>query len=289
MCGIFGISQSKLKPINFDNILKDIKIYVDTSQKRGSDTFGLSFKLEDEIIVFKSNEKPSEAIQKKNYKEFLGKFLKNKIDKNLMMIGQTRLVTNGSKFSYSNNQPLETKNIVGVHNGIFANLEEENFEKTKNYESYDVKSDSLIFYENISKFSNDKNFIKNFFEYLKNVTGNFSIAFHLLNENKIFISSNNGSLFYYNDEDIFTFASEKKFIFDYLKNSNLIKKKDIDSSKVKKCLQQIVIFDLDQKTLKEIDLTKNFNDPKIKIDYEKKINIKNNLKNELNKIKNLKR
>ena len=40
------------------------------------------------------------------------------------MIGQTRLVTNGSKFSYSNNQPLETENIVGVHNIIFANLEE---------------------------------------------------------------------------------------------------------------------------------------------------------------------
>ena len=34
--------------------------------------------------------------------------------------------------------------------------------KNENYESYDVKSDSLIFYENISKFSNDKNFIKNF-------------------------------------------------------------------------------------------------------------------------------
>ena len=135
---------------------------------------------------------------------------------------------------------------------------------------------------------NDK-ISQNFFEYLKNISGNFSIAFHLLNENKIFISSNCGSLFYYNDEDIFTFASEKKFILDYLRNSNLIKKKDIDSSKVKKCLQQIVIFDLDQKTLKEIDLTKNFNDPKIKIDYEKKINIKNNLKYESNKIKNLKR
>ena len=131
------------------------------------------------------------------------------------MIGQTRLVTNGSKFSYSNNQPLETENIVGVHNGIFANLEEENFEKTRNYESFDVKSDSLLFYENISKFINNKNFIKNFFEYLKNIIGNFSIAFHLLNENKIFISSNNGSLFYYNDEDIFTFASEKEFIFNY--------------------------------------------------------------------------
>ncbi len=289
MCGIFGISQSNLNLNNFDNILKDIEIYVDSSQKRGSDTFGLSFKLDNEIVLFKANEKPSESIKKKNYKEFLTKFLKNKINNNLIMIGQTRLVTNGSKFSYSNNQPLETENIVGVHNGIFANLEEENFEKTRNYESFDVKSDSLLFYENISKFIKNKNFIKNFFEYLKNIIGNFSIAFHLLNENKIFISSNNGSLFYYNDEDIFTFASEKEFIFNYLKNSNLLKNKDIDPSKIKKCLQQIVIFDLDKKTLEEIDLKKDFEDPNIKIDYKKKISIRNNLRYELNKIKDLKR
>ena len=111
----------------------------------------------------------------------------------------------------------------------------------------------------------------------------------MLNENKIFISSNNGSLFYYNDEDIFTFASEKEFIFNYLKNSNLLKNKDIDPSKIKKCLQQIVIFDLDKKTLEEIDLKKDFEDPNIKIDYKKKISIRNNLRYELNKIKDLKR
>ena len=34
MCGIFGISQSNLKANNFDKILKDIKIYIDKSQKR---------------------------------------------------------------------------------------------------------------------------------------------------------------------------------------------------------------------------------------------------------------
>ena len=60
MCGIFGISQSNLKANNFDKILKDIKIYIDKSQKRGSDTFGLSFKLDNKIILFKSNENPTE-------------------------------------------------------------------------------------------------------------------------------------------------------------------------------------------------------------------------------------
>ena len=123
------------------------------------------------------------------------------------MIGQTRLVTNGSKFSYFNNQPLQTKNIIGIHNGIFTNLEEENLEKTKNFESYDVKSDSLIFFENISKLSSNENFLKDFFNYLKNIIGNFSIAFYLQNENNIFISSNYEYLFYYDDNEIFTCAS----------------------------------------------------------------------------------
>tara|TARA_X000001036_G_scaffold85712_1_gene77842 strand:+ start:724 stop:2664 length:1941 start_codon:yes stop_codon:yes gene_type:complete len=289
MCGIFGISKKELTPINFDNIIKDIENYVNSSQKRGSDTFGLSFKLDDEIILYKANEKPLSSIKRKNYIEFLYKFLKPKIDKNLLMIGQTRLVTNGSKFSYFNNQPLQTKNIIGIHNGIFTNLEEENLEKTKNFESYDVKSDSLIFFENISKLSSNENFLKDFFNYLKNIIGNFSIAFYLQNENKIFISSNCGSLFYYYDNEIFTFASEKEFIIDYLRNSNLINKKDINEEKIKKCLNEIVIFDLDNQELKDFDLKGEFKDLNINIDYKKKLNVQNNFNYEQNKLKNLNR
>ena len=289
MCGIFGISKKELTPINFDNVIKDIEHYVNSSQKRGSDTFGLSFKLDDEIILYKANEKPLSSIKRKNYIEFLHKFLKPKIDKNLLMIGQTRLVTNGSKFSYFNNQPVETKNIIGIHNGIFTNLEDENSEKTKNYESYDVKSDSLIFFENISKLSSNENFLKDFFNYLKNIIGNFSIAFYLQNENKIFISSNCGSLFYYYDNEIFTFASEKEFIIDYLRNSNLINKKDINEKKIKKCLNEIVIFDLDNQELKDFDLKGEFKDLNINIDYKKKLNVQNNFNYEQNKLKNLNR
>ena len=289
MCGIFGISKKELTPINFDNVIKDIEHYVNSSQKRGSDTFGLSFKLDDEIILYKANEKPLSSIKRKNYIEFLHKFLKPKIDKNLLMIGQTRLVTNGSKFSYFNNQPVETKNIIGIHNGIFTNLEDENSEKTKNYESYDVKSDSLIFFENISKLSSNENFLKDFFNYLKNIIGNFSIAFYIQNENKIFISSNCGSLFYYYDNEIFTFASEKEFIIDYLRNSNLINKKDINEKKIKKCLNEIVIFDLDNQELKDFDLKGEFKDLNVNIDYKKKLNVQNNFNYEQNKLKNLNR
>ena len=43
------------------------------------------------------------------------------------------------------------------------------------------------------------------------LNGNYSIVFKLRDENKIFLSSNCGSLYYYHDDDFFCFASEKKF------------------------------------------------------------------------------
>ena len=65
-------------------------------------------------------------------------------------------MTNGSKFSYLNNQPLITENIVGIHNGIFTNLDHSPSDKTINYESFNVKSDSLIFFEELSKIANSR-------------------------------------------------------------------------------------------------------------------------------------
>ena len=129
------------------------------SEKRGSDTFGISFKLDKKIIIYKINEKPLKAINKIDYLKFLDLNIKNEINDTLQLIGQTRLVTNGSKFSYSNNQPLQSENIVGVHNGIFTNLQSYSENKTENLESYNIKSDSLKFFEQVSKLANDKNFL----------------------------------------------------------------------------------------------------------------------------------
>ena len=44
MCGIFGISKKNINLEDYDKIIKDVDLYVEYNQKRGSDTFGLSFK-----------------------------------------------------------------------------------------------------------------------------------------------------------------------------------------------------------------------------------------------------
>tara|TARA_Y100000590_G_scaffold469982_1_gene661105 strand:- start:1189 stop:3123 length:1935 start_codon:yes stop_codon:yes gene_type:complete len=287
MCGIFGISKKNVFSQDYEKIINDIDLYIKHNQKRGSDTFGVSFKLQNEIILYKANEKPSIAIKRKSYNDFLNDNIKLKIKDNLLLIGQTRLVTNGSKFSYSNNQPLQTDNVVGVHNGIFTNLDKVDIEKTKNYESYDVKSDSLIFYENLSKISEKPDFIKNLFNFLKNIVGNYSIAFFLKNENKIFLSSNCGSLYYYFEDNFFTFASEKKFVNDYLKNSSLSKSNG--NEKINQCLNEILIYDLNKSELNKLNLSKDYLDQKLKIDEKQIFKVKNNLEYVKNRLKNLKR
>jgi len=290
MCGIFGISYKINPKQDYDKIIFDLRQLVTLSEKRGSDTFGISVKLLEETLIYKTNEKPTIAINKKNYKYFLEDNLKKKLNDNLLIIGQTRLVTNGSKFSYKNNQPLETKNIVGVHNGIFTNLQSYDEKKTENLESYNVKSDSLTFFENISEYANDQNFINKYIQYLKKVVGNYSVALQVRNENKIIISSNCGSLYYYFDNNFFCFASEKNILYEYLLISKLFNSNKIDKNKIKQCLNETIIFDKDNNNLSLINHDK-INEINDKININTKLNLKifNNFQYQDKKLKNLKK
>jgi len=290
MCGIFGISSKINSEQDYDKIIFDLKQLVTLSEKRGSDTFGVSIKLPDETLIYKTNEKPTKAIDKKNFKNFLTDRLKKKLNDNLLIIGQTRLVTNGSKFSYKNNQPLESKNIVGVHNGIFTNLQHYDEKKTENLESYNIKSDSLTFFENISEFANDQTFIKKYVEYLKDLIGNYSVAFQVRNDDKIIISSNCGSLYYYFDENFFCFASEKNILYEYLLASKLFSSKKIDKNKIEQCLNKTIIFDKSVNDLYLIDHNKLENvDNKLNINTEQNINVFNNFQYQEKKLKDLKK
>ena len=290
MCGIFGISSAINPNQDYDKIVFDLKQLTILSEKRGSDTFGVSIKLLDQTIIYKTNEKPTKAINRKTYKNFLEQNLQKKLNNDLQIIGQTRLVTNGSKFSYKNNQPIESENIVGVHNGIFTDLQQYDEKKTQNLESYNIKSDSLTFFENISKYANDQNFISKYVEYLQSIVGNYSVALQVRGENKVIISSNCGSLYYYFEKDFFCFASEKKILNEYLLNSKLFDYNKLNRNKISQCLNKTIVFDKDNNDLHILDHSKT-NTHNDKLDINIKLNLKtfNNLQYQETKLKNLKK
>ena len=100
MCGIFGVSSKLSLQNNLDKIKHDINLFTQNSEIRGSDTFGISIKTNNQNCIYKTNEKPTIAIKRDDYSSFLSEYLKNEVNENIQIIGQTRLVTNGSKFSY---------------------------------------------------------------------------------------------------------------------------------------------------------------------------------------------
>ena len=91
------------------------------------------------------------------------KFIFNKLKQNneLILIGQNRIVTNGSKFSYLNNQPLITENIVGIHNGIFTNLDHSCQIRQLITRAFYFKMTLLIFLRNYQKLQILKILLKN--------------------------------------------------------------------------------------------------------------------------------
>lgn len=287
MCGIFGFSKKIELEKNFENIFNDIKKIVNLSQTRGSDTFGVSFYNKNKNYVYKINQKPNLAIKRDEFKKFLINNLVSKKNNELILIGQNRLVTNGSKFSYVNNQPLITKNVVGVHNGIFTNIDHSPTDKTINYESYNVKSDSLIFFEELSKIAENNNFLENYINYIDKIIGNYSIAYFLKNERKIFLSSNCGSLYYSYENNFFCFASEKKILQEFLNRSKINISKKIN---IKKCLNKTIIFDLKNDNLEVIDHHKpNLDSLRPEFNNNEKLIIYNNLSDEKLRLKNLKK
>ena len=294
MCGIFGFSLGRnLSPNETNSVKNDIKNFVKLSIKRGSDTFGISINFDKNNYIYKSNSNPKIAIKKKEYNKFIDEKLKLASNQKSFFnyFGQTRLVTNGTKFFYKNNQPISLKRITGLHNGIiFFNGEKELDQNKKNYESFQMKSDSLSFFEKLEKKceENNESSFKCFMKFIAEIDGNFSIAFTDLKEQILLISSNCGSLYYLHDnkKKIFIYASEKKILEKIIESSSFFSDNKLE---IKKILNKSIILNY---LTHEVEILDNLNFNKeinISINQNKSYDIITNEQEDLKRLKSLKK
>ena len=268
MCGIFGFSLGRsLSLTETSSVKKDIKNFVELSIKRGTDAFGININYDENNYIYKSNSNPKIAIKRKEYNKFIDEKLKLASSQKPFFnyFGQTRLVTNGSKFFYKNNQPVSLKRITGLHNGIIHFDDEKELDNSKkNYESFQMKSDTVSFFEKLEKKTKESNesIIKFFMEFIEEIDGTFSIAFMDLKEQILLISSNTGSLYYFHDieKKIFVYASEKKILKNFIEDSNFF---DNHKKEIKKIINKSIALNY---VTHEVELFDNFN-------FNKKINI----------------
>jgi glutamine---fructose-6-phosphate transaminase (isomerizing) len=225
MCGIFGISatqDTEITPRIFQAIFRELAIL---SERRGKEASGFAILKDDEMNVYKSPLPVKKMIQKKEYRQHIGKLKNQRLfsSKFITAIGHSRLVTDGTEKLNINNQPLEKNGIVGVHNGIVVN-HKQLWLKHKE-QKQESSLDSEIILTLIAKYYEEKKSLKkSIMKTYDDIYGLASIALIFRELNNLLLTTNNGSIYYIvgKDKKSFFFASESIIL------STILKKKSIN-------------------------------------------------------------
>jgi predicted glutamine amidotransferase len=206
VCGIFGFGFTrginKLKQ-------EELKQLAELSEQRGRDTSGFIF-VQEKVRIIKSYENVTRLIRKKAYIDEW-----KKIDqlKPFLIFGHARLVTNGAIYNENYNHPIITKNLIGVHNGILEEVEEDR-PALEVYENWESESDSYRFFEALdAKYVETNNLQLSFFETLDKFRGHLSVVFLDVScDGALYLYTNTGSLACVNNGQQLAFGSETTFL-----------------------------------------------------------------------------
>ncbi|MFA5894634.1 MAG: hypothetical protein WC851_02570 [Candidatus Shapirobacteria bacterium] len=213
MCGILGI-------LDFENKLYKLPVLSDllfVSARRGSDATGvcaLGSSIGERLVKLPVNAR--ELWNTNEFKEKIGLV----VPTSKVIIGQTRLATNGSPQISTNNQPIRVKNCYLVHNGIIVNSKE----LAKNYNLDENDSDSRVLTSVIAIESKKMGDVMGA---IHKISGMIAGTINLIVVNKIGgeyvvnLVTNNGSLYWGEGNGFVLVASEKHFLDTVALKNNL--------------------------------------------------------------------
>ncbi|HWS48736.1 MAG TPA: hypothetical protein VN174_01635 [Candidatus Methanoperedens sp.] len=203
MCGIFGIAGFSEKDDKWP-VFRDL---LSESCRRGTDAAGVGVFSSKNKTVFKREGSGRKMLDLFEFKQKVV----SQIDKSRILIGQTRLATNGSPKIYENNQPIEVEDLTLVHNGIIINSRE----LSKKYRISEKQSDSKILAEILRIESKKTGSMR---QALVKISGQIAGTMNVIVVSKysgklsINAVTNNGSLYVGICENFLIFASEKFFL-----------------------------------------------------------------------------
>ncbi len=210
MCGIFGIVTQGNQNTHLEKYIR--KLFLLT-EPRGRQASGIAIKTSDAISVYKRPTTSSKFVNSKDYHNFLKTISFNK-NEAIFSLGHCRLVTDGSELIDTNNQPIISSNIVGVHNGVLNNIYDFPINKPLNNEN--ERSDSEVFFEYLD--SKEFNY-QRLYSSLSEIKGAASIGLLHKDLNDMFLYSNFGSLYYQKiNEQLIIITSEPSAIIHFCKS-----------------------------------------------------------------------
>ena len=198
------------------------------SESRGKEASGLAIRFNKSIYVLKEPITSSKLVKTSEYKNLFNQTLKNEgygncqLQAPLVILGHSRLQTNGLSEINTNNQPVVKDGAVGIHNGIIVNDEKlwESFPVLK--KKYDV--DTEVFLSLLQMFrAQGKSMVESVKLVFDQIEGSASVAVQFGDANALVLATNTGSLYMSLslNEEVLVFASEKYILQQVLHHKYL--------------------------------------------------------------------
>ncbi len=132
MCGVFGLvlHEATRNPEVASQLMRSLFV---VSESRGKEASGLATLSDHTIHIAREARPASWLVNAPLYREMVAQVLNGDAKSSTrtngdgtlrLLMGHTRLVTNGSAARDANNQPVFSGRTVGVHNGIIVNADE---------------------------------------------------------------------------------------------------------------------------------------------------------------------
>jgi len=122
MCGLFGYITCKPALLQASNWIRLIRDLAFVSESRGKDATGLMALTNDSLVVLKRPGPAKQLFSDSSFDTFSSTVEKNlSVGLPCVVMGHTRMATNGNEMSHENNQPVSIKALCCLHNGIIVN------------------------------------------------------------------------------------------------------------------------------------------------------------------------
>lgn len=225
MCGIFGIAVGEDLHLSPKQLMEIVNSIFKLSESRGKEASGLAIRFNDSIYVFKEQITSSKLVKTAQYRNLFEQTMKSSVYVDgilkapILILGHSRLQTNGQSEINTNNQPVVKDGAVGIHNGIIVNYGTlwNAFSAIK--KSFDV--DTEVFLSLLQMYrAQGKSIVESTRSVFREIEGSASVAVEFEDVNNFLLASNTGSLYlsFSKNGKVLVFASEKFILKQALEN-----------------------------------------------------------------------
>jgi glutamine---fructose-6-phosphate transaminase (isomerizing) len=207
MCGILGVLTADGSPLRGRPLWRTVAALLSLSESRGMESSGIAVEADDAVHLLRGPQSATGLTRSRSYREIVAHA--DRAARGLCVIGHTRMATNGTPADNHNNQPLVSRILVGVHNGIITN------DRDLVPAGAPPLVDSAALFDLLERLQVELGAVAPATAQLyARIEGMASIAAYFLEPRQLLLATNNGSLYTFHDEELgaFVFASEGLFL-----------------------------------------------------------------------------